>query len=195
MLRVDTSSFGNAQWSQTVLPSQITPRADASMVWVPMGSKGSLIVIGGVPAPSDIYGYLNTTQSNQNNNLGPSLMTTIPVYDVAGQVWYTQQTSGNSPPTTAQACAVVASPRDGSSHQIYLYGGYGKFITTLLPVILLTYSQMALAQTNRTTLFGFCLFLLSNGRKSVPEVLVMLVILTHVQRLIPIKCFPLVDKV
>lgn len=51
-------------------------------------------------------------------------MTTVSVYDIANQTWYEQPTSGDAPPQLTQGCAVVASAQDGSSHNIYRYGGF-----------------------------------------------------------------------
>lgn len=50
-------------------------------------------------------------------------MSTVSVYDVARHTWYTQNTTG-APGALAQGCAVVASAQDGSSHQVYWYGGF-----------------------------------------------------------------------
>jgi Kelch motif len=51
-------------------------------------------------------------------------MTTVAVYDIANQVWYEQATSGTPPGQLTLGCAVVASAQDGSSHNIYWYGGF-----------------------------------------------------------------------
>jgi hypothetical protein len=51
-------------------------------------------------------------------------METVAVYDIHNNKWYDQQTSGPQPPALAQGCAVVASAKDGSSHNIYWYGGF-----------------------------------------------------------------------
>ena len=51
-------------------------------------------------------------------------MSTVSVYDIANKVWYKQVTSGKTPPQLTQGCTVVASADDGSSHNIYWYGGY-----------------------------------------------------------------------
>lgn len=51
-------------------------------------------------------------------------MTTVSVYDISKKVWYEQETSGSSPGALTQGCTVVASAEDGSSHNIYWYGGY-----------------------------------------------------------------------
>jgi hypothetical protein len=51
-------------------------------------------------------------------------MSTVAVYDIAKQVWYEQETSGTGPGQLTQGCTVLASAQDGSSHNIYWYGGY-----------------------------------------------------------------------
>lgn len=50
-------------------------------------------------------------------------MSQVGIYDIASKTWYTQNTT--APPSTAVAlgCSVVASASDGSSHNIYIYGG------------------------------------------------------------------------
>lgn len=74
---------------------------------------------------------------------GPLFFQTVAIYDIAQQTWYipgsqlpypdeanwhgryTQNTTGDIPQTPlASFCAVVASAADGSSHNIYVYGGY-----------------------------------------------------------------------
>ena len=51
-------------------------------------------------------------------------MTTVAIYDIQSERWYEQETSGTNPPQLTQGCTVVASAQDGSSHNIYWYGGY-----------------------------------------------------------------------
>lgn len=51
------------------------------------------------------------------------------VYDIQTQTWYEQGTS-SAPGTLAQGCAVVASAQDGSSHNIYWYGGFDGISST-----------------------------------------------------------------
>ncbi|KAL2255001.1 hypothetical protein VTK26DRAFT_4388 [Humicola hyalothermophila] len=51
-------------------------------------------------------------------------MTTIDIYDVASGEWYRQPTSGGGPGQRTRGCAVVAPAQDGSSFNIYYYGGY-----------------------------------------------------------------------
>jgi hypothetical protein len=50
-------------------------------------------------------------------------MNIIDVYDIANSTWYKQATSGTPPPIRVDPCAVVAAARDGTSFNIYLYGG------------------------------------------------------------------------
>jgi hypothetical protein len=51
-------------------------------------------------------------------------MNTVSVYDIENKVWYEQNTTGTGPGQLTQGCTVLASAQDGSSHNIYWYGGY-----------------------------------------------------------------------
>jgi hypothetical protein len=50
-------------------------------------------------------------------------MNIIDIYDVANSTWYKQATSGPNPPIRVNPCAVVAAAPDGTSFNVYLYGG------------------------------------------------------------------------
>ena len=50
-------------------------------------------------------------------------MNIVDVYDIATSTWYTQATSGEYPKIRVNPCTVAASAPDGSSTNIYLYGG------------------------------------------------------------------------
>ena len=50
-------------------------------------------------------------------------MNVIDVYDVASSTWYKQSTSGAYPILRVNPCAVALSASDGSSTNIYMYGG------------------------------------------------------------------------
>jgi hypothetical protein len=50
-------------------------------------------------------------------------MNVIDIYDVASSTWYKQSTRGGPPPIRVNPCAVAASAPDGSSTNIYMYGG------------------------------------------------------------------------
>ena len=50
-------------------------------------------------------------------------MNVIDVYDIAASEWYKQSTSGPVPILRVNPCAVAASAPDGTSTNIYMYGG------------------------------------------------------------------------
>ncbi|PGH27591.1 hypothetical protein AJ80_00833 [Polytolypa hystricis UAMH7299] len=83
-----------------------TERADGVLVYVPgFGKEG--IILG-------LAGGTNATFTQMN---------VIDVYDIANSTWYKQATSGKTPEIRVNPCAVAASAADGSSTQVYLYGG------------------------------------------------------------------------
>ncbi|KAI9738199.1 MAG: hypothetical protein M1834_008697 [Cirrosporium novae-zelandiae] len=83
-----------------------TERADGVLVYVPgFGSQGIILGLAG-----------GTNESFTQMNV-------IDVYDINSSTWYKQATSGSTPEIRVNPCAVAASASDGSSTQIYLYGG------------------------------------------------------------------------
>lgn len=50
-------------------------------------------------------------------------MNEINVYDIAASEWYNQATSGPSPNIRVNPCAIVVAAPDGSSYNIYMFGG------------------------------------------------------------------------
>lgn len=50
-------------------------------------------------------------------------MNVIDVYDIESSTWYKQSTSGPTPEIRVNPCAVALSAADGSSTQMYMYGG------------------------------------------------------------------------
>ena len=50
-------------------------------------------------------------------------MNNIDVYDIATSKWYKQATSGSMPNIRVNPCAVTAAAPDGTSHNIYMFGG------------------------------------------------------------------------
>jgi hypothetical protein len=50
-------------------------------------------------------------------------MNNIDVYDIATSKWYKQSTSGPTPNIRVNPCAVTAAAADGSSYNIYMFGG------------------------------------------------------------------------
>lgn len=50
-------------------------------------------------------------------------MNEINVYDISTSSWYTQATTGSTPKYRVNPCAVVAAAADGSSYNVYMFGG------------------------------------------------------------------------
>ncbi|KAF2402383.1 hypothetical protein EJ06DRAFT_528494 [Trichodelitschia bisporula] len=83
-----------------------TQRADGLLVYVPgFGKEGILLSLGG--GTNETF-----TQMNQ-----------VDVFDIAGSTWYRQATSGKTPNIRVNPCAVVAAAPDGSSYNVYMFGG------------------------------------------------------------------------
>ena len=81
-------------------------RADGVLVYVPgYGKQGIILGLAG------------------GNNQSFTQLNTIDVYDIATSEWYKQSTSGPTPPIRVNPCAVAASAADGSSIEVYMYGG------------------------------------------------------------------------
>ncbi|KAI1457554.1 hypothetical protein F4805DRAFT_173507 [Annulohypoxylon moriforme] len=122
-MSLDMTTQGSEAWKNSTLPTGTQSRAGPSMVWVPVGEKGILVVLGGVTYPA--YDNENGTSQNtaQSQKDSPSFMTNIDIYDYASDTWYQQPTQG-APPALTKGCAVVATAQDQSSYNIYYYGGY-----------------------------------------------------------------------
>lgn len=83
-----------------------TERADGVLVYVPgYGEQGILLGLAG------------------GTNLTYTQMNVIDVYDVAGDTWYKQATTGEFPEYRVNPCAVATSAADGSSVQVHLFAG------------------------------------------------------------------------
>ncbi|ORY12612.1 hypothetical protein BCR34DRAFT_482332 [Clohesyomyces aquaticus] len=83
-----------------------TERADGLLLYVPgFGDEGLLL---------GLTGGTNATFTQMN---------VIDVYDIAKSTWYKQSTSGKMPEYRVNPCAVVAAAADGSSYNVYMFGG------------------------------------------------------------------------
>ena len=125
LIEVDMSVMRSEKWTNTTLPDAIQPRANAELVWIPVGEKGVLVAIGGVTTPEEIYAMgLNSSQTSESESQSPGFMTTLPVYDVASSEWFMVNTTGQAPPQLTEFCSVVAVSNDSSTFNVYIYGGY-----------------------------------------------------------------------
>ncbi|KAL9116878.1 MAG: hypothetical protein Q9187_006591, partial [Circinaria calcarea] len=88
-----------------------TERADGVLVYVPgFGKEGILLGLAGGTVADDT----DATFTEMN---------IIDVYDIANSTWYKQSTAGTAPSIRVNPCAVAASAADGSSTNIYMFGG------------------------------------------------------------------------
>ncbi|RPA81604.1 hypothetical protein BJ508DRAFT_414672 [Ascobolus immersus RN42] len=100
-----SNTFRNVSEGSGLDKAGVPERADGVLVYVPLGKKGVLIGIGG--GRSETFTQLNV----------------VDVYDIATSTWYRQATDGPTPKYRVNACAVVASAPDFSSHNVWFYGG------------------------------------------------------------------------
>lgn len=129
LIALDMAEQQNESWKNDTLPSTIPGRAGAELVWVPVGSKGILVALGGVLYPewdNFLRASRNNTGSRENS---PEFMSTIDIYDVASGQWYRQPTV-DGPGQLSRGCAVVAPAQDSSSFNIYYYGGQPGLISS-----------------------------------------------------------------
>lgn len=81
-------------------------RADGSLVYVP-GYSDEGIIVGLAGGTNQSFTQLNI----------------IDIYDIKTSTWYKQATQGGTPGVRVNPCTVAATAADGSSTQIYMYGG------------------------------------------------------------------------
>jgi len=114
-------------WTNATAPAEVSPRSAGELAWIPTGQKGALVLLGGTSFPLNvttsietdlIAPYITTSAMNAATALGKGFVETVQIYDIANKEWYQQKTTGDIPPPTAEFCTVVASAKDGTSHQV-----------------------------------------------------------------------------
>lgn len=125
LIMADFSTLGNASWTNLTLPAEVLPRARSQIVWVPVGSQGLLVALGGVPYPPDLFTNFTSEQQDANKQAGSSFMSTVSIFDIATKQWYQQNTTGEIPDQLEGFCAVLAHKADVSqtTFEIFVYGG------------------------------------------------------------------------
>ena len=114
-------------WENDTLPSYVQGRLSGELVWVPVSENGVLVAIGGVLNSTELQftsSSLSQEEQEKGEEVNPTFMESVPVYDISSKTWYLQNTTGDTPPALANFCSVLASAPDASSHNIYIYGGY-----------------------------------------------------------------------
>ncbi|KAF9772044.1 hypothetical protein IL306_010307 [Fusarium sp. DS 682] len=109
-------------WSNTTLKGP-KGRANAEVVWVPVGKKGILVVLGGVVYPEWAGRSGKSANESESEKQSPEFMQTIDIYDIDSKKWYRQETK-DGPGARTRGCAVVATASDRSSFNIFYYGGF-----------------------------------------------------------------------
>ncbi|ETI24326.1 hypothetical protein G647_03695 [Cladophialophora carrionii CBS 160.54] len=105
-------------WTNTTaeLPEQSKYRTQARMVHAPnFGAQGFLVMVGGESPPTEASGY--------RSGMYMVDMATITLYDIETGTWYTQTATGDIPPPRSEFCAVGAVSSDGTSFEVFVYGG------------------------------------------------------------------------
>lgn len=88
MITVDMSEMQRPVFSNVSIPSYVKPRANAEAVWVPVGDRGIVVLIGGVTYPEQLYSSgLSDSQIEESMSNDPELMQTVAIYDIAGDEW------------------------------------------------------------------------------------------------------------
>ncbi|OAQ89884.1 galactose oxidase/kelch, beta-propeller [Purpureocillium lilacinum] len=125
LISLDLTTQLSEKWSNDTLPDKIKGRSNAEVVWVPVGKRGILVVLGGVVYPEWAWTTKSHASSDEDasKKQSPEFMRTIDIYDVDSKKWY-QQSTKDGPSTRARGCAVVGTAADRSSFNIYYYGGF-----------------------------------------------------------------------
>ncbi|KAL4951657.1 hypothetical protein BDW69DRAFT_169587 [Aspergillus filifer] len=125
MITVDMAEMRDPIFANVSIPDSVPARANGEAVWLPVADRGIVVLVGGVTQPESIYAAgLTEQQGNASERASPGFMQTVSIYDVGEDTWYNQNTTGDIPPQLTSFCSVYASASDGSSHNIYVYGGY-----------------------------------------------------------------------
>ena len=125
LIEVDMADMRSETWSNYTLPDQVLPRADAQLEWIPVGGQGILMAIGGVISDLELSRSDLSDSELADVEEQTSIFTqSLPLYDIASQTWYIQNTTGNGPGSLAETCSVMAPAQDHSSFNIYFYGGF-----------------------------------------------------------------------
>jgi hypothetical protein len=116
LISVDMSTMGSETWSNKTFPSSIPARKNAEVVWLPVGTQGTLVVVGGA-LNRDLVRY-RTDVTTEQTTQGMAFVEKVHLYDISNDKWYTQPTTGDNPGPTSEFCTVVAPSQDGKSFQV-----------------------------------------------------------------------------
>ncbi|KAI9751479.1 MAG: hypothetical protein M4579_006051 [Chaenotheca gracillima] len=92
-----------------------------------VGAKGILVAFGGTVETAGkslgTAGLLAEDPAQQNK------MDTISIYNIATNTWFQQKATGDIPKWRHFGSSLVVSAQDSSSHSIYMFGGWGDYVS------------------------------------------------------------------
>ncbi|TLD29586.1 hypothetical protein E2P81_ATG05880 [Venturia nashicola] len=121
---VTVDMLGKVTARNTSTESLGPPRIAGGLVYAPGFGKtvnGSLITFGGMYSVD-----LSTNNARNGALIGFENVSLCDSWQEQDPVWFSQPTTGNVPPPRIDFCVLPLpkSPKDGSSHNFYMYGGY-----------------------------------------------------------------------
>ncbi|KAI5805208.1 hypothetical protein EDC01DRAFT_361808 [Geopyxis carbonaria] len=88
------------------------PRVEGELFYVPVGDNGLLVSFGGMYAVD-----------GREDQVIPAPLNEIDVYDITQSMWSRVNATGTVPGQRRRFCGGLTSAEDGSSHNVYIYGG------------------------------------------------------------------------
>ncbi|KAF3920555.1 hypothetical protein ABW20_dc0109914 [Dactylellina cionopaga] len=125
--QLTTFDLRNLNRTTTPLPD-FQKRMGAALGYLPIGTKGAMIGIGGtlenegIRESGEVSDISKETFDPDDINFSP--MQRVWIMDLDTRKWYSQSTFGTYiPDSRMEHCIAVASAPDNSSHNIYMFGG------------------------------------------------------------------------
>lgn len=85
LISIDMSVMRSEKWTNDTLPSDITPRKSAELVWLPVGEQGMLVALGG--ALNWAGKALYTDPVEEQRVKGREFVENVHLYDIANDKW------------------------------------------------------------------------------------------------------------
>ncbi|KAF3931466.1 hypothetical protein ABW19_dt0203940 [Dactylella cylindrospora] len=128
--QVTTFNLRTLNRTTTGLPDS-QKRMGAALAYLPIGSEGAIIGIGGTLENEDVRILQETgmvsniaTEDFDASNINFTPMQRVWIMDLATRKWHSQSTFGTYiPDSRMEHCIGVVSAPDNSSHNIYMFGG------------------------------------------------------------------------
>lgn len=79
------STMGSEKWSNKTMPSSVLPRKSAELVWLPVGTQGMLVAIGG--SVNREWDHYRAGVGEENIVKGQEFVDNVDLYDIANNKW------------------------------------------------------------------------------------------------------------